>query len=438
MLANLEATKSRVPMLEISDDVRDDLKRRLAEHERTTENGNGGQQVARLIIGSSNNPWPDLFNGNGWFVMMRLVVPLAYFFVVAASFYVLLQQASLGKFVWGSTSCWVIFIEMVPALALGIMSIFGIFEGTFFAREVQAIFRNGLVLFELLSTILVARYWNAQAKAAKVGYERARAVDPQRSWKSVMFTVAVLGLQVATAFFRHSFVPNKVLFLTTLLLTIVCVVMFIRATLKMLGAARAPDSTRRISAYISASVLCTIIQMAVMIVLSTATPLSPNQFFVSASSGHLTRAGTGLCQLFVFLPCTPVPKPRADVGQIHPLVDAAEAIGNPAPTVSIDTHLLAGERDSVRALQENNDRLEQENARMLRAHQREEKEAKERLQQERTARLQHDNEVAETENKRLKNERAADSSMNHTVKVHAIMHSSMLPFTAVISSDSVY
>jgi hypothetical protein len=48
MLANLEATKSRVPMLEISSDVRDDLKRRLAE--RTAGNGNGDQQAVRLII----------------------------------------------------------------------------------------------------------------------------------------------------------------------------------------------------------------------------------------------------------------------------------------------------------------------------------------------------------------------------------------------------
>ena len=116
MLANLEATKSRVPMLEISSDVRDDLKRRLAE--RTAGNGNGDQQAVRLIIESSKNIWPALFNSSRWFVVMRRIVPLAYFLVVAASLYVLLQQASRGEFVWESTSCWVVFIEMVPALVL--------------------------------------------------------------------------------------------------------------------------------------------------------------------------------------------------------------------------------------------------------------------------------------------------------------------------------
>jgi hypothetical protein len=251
MLANLEATKSRVPMLEISDDVRDDLKRRLVEHERTVDDGNGGQQAARLIIESSNNPWLALTNGNGWFMVMRRVVPLAHILVVATSFYVLLQQASRGEFVWGSTSFWVIFIEMVPALALEIVSIFGMFEGTFFSREVKSFFGTGLMMSELASTILVAWHWNAQAEAAKVGHEHARAVDPQRSWKSIVFTVAVLGFQVATAFFRHSFVPNAVLILIIFLLKTVCAVAFICATLKMLGAARAPDSTRRISAHIS-------------------------------------------------------------------------------------------------------------------------------------------------------------------------------------------
>ena len=131
MLANLEATKSRVPMLEISTDVRDDLKRRLGT-ERTA-----GQQAARLTIESSKNAWPALFNSSSWFVVMRRVVPSAYFLVVAASLYVLLQQASRGEFVRGSTSCWVVFIEMVPALALGTTSICGVFEGTFFSREVQ-------------------------------------------------------------------------------------------------------------------------------------------------------------------------------------------------------------------------------------------------------------------------------------------------------------
>jgi hypothetical protein len=240
MLANLEATKSLVPMLEISDDARDDLKRRLAEHLRIAGNNNGGQQAARLIIESSKNPWLVLFNSNGWFVTMRRVVPSSYFLVAAASFYVLLQQASLGEFVWGSTSCWVIFIEMMPALALGTASIFGVYEGTFFSREAQSIFRSVLILSELASTILVARYWNAQAEAAKIGYEHARAVDPQRSWKSVVFTVAVLGVDVANAFLGGL---NLVfVILIALLLTVACAVVFIRATLKMLGAARAPGT----------------------------------------------------------------------------------------------------------------------------------------------------------------------------------------------------
>jgi hypothetical protein len=337
------------------------LKRRLAE--RTAGNGNGGQQAARLIIESSENTWAALFNSSSWFVVMRRVVPLAYFLVVAASFYVLLQQASRrGEFVWGSTSCWVVFIEMVPALALGVTSICGLFEGTFFPREVQYFFKTGLLVPELVSTILVARYWNAQAEAAKVGFERARAVDPQQSRKSVVFTVAALGLGAAEMFSRESINWNY-LTLVGLLATIACALVFTHATFKMLGAARAPDSARRISAYITASVLCMVAQVFNMIAISTAAPMSPNQMFIFVSVLHLARAGTGLCQLFVFFPHTPASKPAA-VGQIHPSTDATEAIGSP-DSISIETRLLTGESAIVRALTENNGRLEQENVRLL-------------------------------------------------------------------------
>jgi hypothetical protein len=449
MLANLEATKSRVPMLEISDKSRNDLIGaligRLIEIETTARNGNGDQprdqQAARLIIESSENIWPALFNSSSWFVVMRRVMPSAHFLVVAASFYVLLQQASRGEFVWGSTSCWVVFIEMVPALALGVTSICGLYEGAFFSREVQYIFKPGFLLSELVSTILVARYWYAQAEAAKVGFEHARAVDPQQSWKSVAFTVAALGLDVANAFFRDWNLAAYSYASITLLATIVCALMFIHATFKMLRAARAPDSTRRISVYILTSVLCMVAQVSVIIVLSTAAPLSPNQVLIFASVLHLTRSGTGLCQLFVFLPCT--------LGKIHPSNsnEITEAIGSPSASVersatwpgrvSIDTRLLAGESSIVRALKENTNRLEQENARLLETQQLEE--ANNRLQQEQAARLELKNKAKVAENKRLKNDRAADSSMNHTVKVHTRQCTrSMLSFTAVISSDSVY
>jgi hypothetical protein len=154
-----------------------------------------------------------------------------------------------------------------------------------------------------------------------------------------------------------------------------------------------------------------IVFASAMIVMATAVPLSPNQVFIFVSVLHLTRAGTGLCQLFVFFPYNPASKPAA-AGQIHPSTDATGAIGSPG-SISIDTRLLAGESAIVRALTENNGRLEQENARLL-----EIQETNDRLQQEQTAQLELENKMKEAENKRLKNDRAADSSMNHTVKVH--------------------
>ena len=68
-------------------------------------------------------------------------------------------------------------------------------------------------------------------------------------------------------------------------------------------------------------------------------------------------------------------------------------------------------------MKEHNDHLKQENARLLETHKREEAETKERLQQERTARLERENKRKDAENKCLNNDRAADSSLNHTVKV---------------------
>jgi hypothetical protein len=101
---------------------------------------------------------------------------------------------------------------------------------------------------------------------------------------------------------------------------------------------------------------------------------------------------------------------------MHPSIETTEATGSPE-AMSIDTRLLAGESNIVRALEETNARLKQENARLLEIQQLED--ANERLLQERAAQLQNENEVKEAENKRLKNERAADSSMNHAVKAHA-------------------
>jgi hypothetical protein len=403
MLANLEATKSGVPMLAISDNVLDDLKRLLADSAAGNDNNN--QQATRLMVESSKNEWFTP-NSNVMRPVVADSVASVHFIVVATSLCVLLQQASRGEFIWGSASCWVIFIEMVPALALGIVSLCGMYQGTVLPREVQCSFTTGFPLFALVSTILVARHWNVQAEVAKVGFEHTRAVDPQRSLKSAAFTVAALGFDIANAFFRNWYLANVLLVI--LLVTIVCAMVFIRATLKMLGAARAADSARRISAYVSASVLCMSIQVAAMIVMATVQPLSPNQALISASILHLTRAGTGLCQLFVFLPCTPASNP----GRIHP---SSESIDSPSP-ISIDTRLLAGEGSIVRALQENNGRLKHENARLVEIQQTEEANAQ--LQQERTARLLLENEVKQAENRRLKNDRAADSSMNHTLKVH--------------------
>jgi hypothetical protein len=251
MLANLEATRLNVPMLQISDDTWDALKRLLHHNPQATsklaEPTDNQQATHRpLIIESSTNEHVTLYNSSAWLVVMKRIVPFVHSAVVATSGYLLIQQASRGEFQWGSTSCWIAFIEMIPAAILGLASLCGIFDGTFFARESQSFFMSHYMLSGAVSTVLAARHWNAQAAftAAKVGVENvaAAAEDPQQSWKSVVCCVAVLGLDLGYSFYvslnGNASVSWFSYALCSLVVTAACGVFLIHAMLKTPNAAR--------------------------------------------------------------------------------------------------------------------------------------------------------------------------------------------------------
>ena len=113
---NLEASKLQVPMVDILVEVSADLKRRAKDNlMRDSEEQYRG---LHLNIESVTNNFTILYSSDAWSIVSRRLVPCAHLVVVAASLFL----ASSGGFTRGGTCNWVIFIEMMPALALALAS----------------------------------------------------------------------------------------------------------------------------------------------------------------------------------------------------------------------------------------------------------------------------------------------------------------------------
>jgi len=173
--AFVDASQKPVPMLHISKEESDTLERHMAVAD--TQMNDDGEPILHLIIESSENEWALLFDSDAWTVVMRRIVPLGYFLVATTGLYVAVSTEPKR----GGTRCWVAHIEMFPAMVLFFVSLAGVYEGDVLPRDVQFAFFTHFLLSETVSTVLVARYWDAQATAAKHGFEHGLAADPQFS-----------------------------------------------------------------------------------------------------------------------------------------------------------------------------------------------------------------------------------------------------------------
>jgi hypothetical protein len=328
----------------------------------------------------------------------------------------------------GSTHSWVSAIEMVPAMILCSHGLLNVEVGDFLSREAAFAFYTRFLLSQCISAVLVCRYWRAQARACKNACESAPK-DPQRSWISRLITMTTLVLEVAFFSMFHSASAGNAWFhfrtlavlysIVAIIIPIVCCIMFVEASFQMLKSTKSPSSTCRITIYIAASMIFMIITCIATVLVTSLNPLSPDGYFALFCAIDFSRAGTGLCQLFVFLP-----QPRS----VYPSDVDIHADGG----VQVDTLLLAKESELVKAQRARIHELEREEEEHEKA--RQELETKETIAriEVRDLRLEKAR-MLENENKRLKAERAADSSLNHTLKVRILQRT--LPRQKLLSTN---
>jgi hypothetical protein len=399
-----------VPMLHISEEQTQELEQKFEKHA-----GYNVSRVLHLIIESSPNGFTTLHQSNAWFVFKRCLAPFAHFLVVVMSVYLLRSNTC------GSTHSWVIAIEMVSAMILCLYDLLDVEVGDFLSREAIFSLRTRFVLSQSISSVLVCRYWRAQAHACKNACESAPK-DPQRSWTSTLITMTMLALEVAFFSMFYSVSTGQAWFqfrtltvlycIVALVIPIVCCIMFVEASFLMLKSTKSPSSTCRIIVYIAASTTFMITMCIAAVLTARLSPLSPDLYFALSCTVIFSRAGMGLCQLFVFLP-----QPRS----VHPSdVDIhVDGGGDVKGSIQIDTLLLAKESELVKAQRARIHELEREEEENEKV--RQELETKETIAriEVRDLRLEKA-QMLENENKRLKAERAADSSLNHTLKVRVL------------------
>jgi hypothetical protein len=431
------ASAQSVPMIQTSPAVAADLIR-LLKHTSTSK------KELHLLIEPGENAWHTCFDSTAWTVIMRIIVPFAHFVVAATS----LNLAVCGGFQKGGTHCWVIFIEMFPAIALCIASLVGMYEGTFLSRDVQNMFYNHFLLSEAVSTLLVARYWRAQATAAEEGFKRGLAEDPQLSWASTVLTCGILCFDVAfsgVACAAHHVSISSVLLpamsvvyaVLSLKAMVVCCVLFAHSSFKVLNSSISPVSMRHVSVYVMASGVCMVTSLAAIAILVVFQPLSPNAMFVAMAMMNLSRAGTGLCQLFVFLPQDSSILSRRESAAVCPPEEDICLVENggtpaglrsrktrlqPATGLSLDTGLLWAEAHRFRELCAKNERLQRDNERLQvdneRQYTKHIQEQKDRLQRD-NGYLQHCLVEEEAKRSQQKKERLQDN-LNLSAKVREI------------------
>ena len=385
---NLKASAQTVPMVEISTSVRDALAQRLA-------NALPDEPV-RVTIQPGSNTFTELFHSKSWFIVARCLVPLAYFGVVATGLFVASSQAS--SFQLGSTASWVVGIEMVPAAVLAIASPLGIYDGTFFNRETQNALRLSFMATELVSSVLVARYWSAVASAfeANRNGERHEDIrDPQLSTTTTVFTIMALCgdfifTVVVASSSQSSWVSVSMLTLQhgySALVTVAgigCLIYFAHVSFRVVRSTNATSSRQHITRYILASCMFMLGPCVVFGILTASTSIPTGTFFAIVAVKHFSRAGTGICQLLVFL------QQRSSV---HPEETHASSLTN--------TRLLAEQHNQMVKLRADIAKCQKEAT-----------ESKKREDEQTKAAL------------RRKREADADSNLNHTLKVLL----SLLPF----------
>jgi hypothetical protein len=322
--AIIEAASKTVPMLHLGHSAAKQLS--ASWHNSTLFE----HDVLHVVLELDENPWVTLFNADAWSVVMRRITPLAYFVVAATCTYLIAHTG----FRAGSTQQWVIFIEFFPALILCVASLVGMFEGEILSRDKLNLFGSHFLFVEAASTVMVARYWTAQAAAAESCFQDGLAPDPQLSWNSQVLTLCAVGTDILFSITGSLGTTSTVMYVlyalvATVLSPVYCVI-FVRASIRIVQACnKAPVVT----AYAITSACCIFGQIVALVMFSAAQPLSPTLFFVIFATINISRAGSGLCKLFVFLP-------RSSKTEVLPMPSSSCNEGNSRDVVhsSTDPH----------------------------------------------------------------------------------------------------
>ena len=289
-----------------------------------------------MLLSPDENAWQDWYGNWFWVLILRLLIPAGYVSVMVVA----VKVAATG-YSWGTTKAWVLWLELIPAAVLAVAHAMGIgyYDSLSIPLTLHAAFLTRFSLCELLTTILMCRFWHEHAKSM-LAQGTPATVDPQKKgWAGralCAFLLLVEAVTMALILSRNTSLVLAFLYLFLLIslemvsLVYICwscgrVLCYSQST----ATSGSDESHWWTAIYLSASMgfvaLAIGASSLTVIGFLRGTRISPAWFFTASVLVGVARIGTALCQLWVFLPTKQMRQQR---------------LSNRPP--AMDTHLLKG------------------------------------------------------------------------------------------------
>jgi hypothetical protein len=225
----------------------------------------------------------------------------------------------------------------------------GLYEGLNLPFSWQIMLYSGFAISETVTSAMVTRYWRAQAKALLNGFKQ-QTRDPQKRGGWLVQGLPALAFAVDAGFsllmnkfatsdvgsgftLKHAVVAYSAV---AFVATAICGGALLDASLRVLRAPILDATSRRISIYALASTGFTALSLAGWCIIPFLYK-DPSFILLCVALPLIGRAGTGFCQLCVFLPAGQSRRAR-----VQPVV------GSGSEVVHSDTQLLVLETNRLK------------------------------------------------------------------------------------------
>ena len=243
----------------------------------------------------------------------------------------------------------------------------GVYEELNLPFSLQIMLYSGFAISETVTSAMVTRYWRAQAKALENGFQQ-HLKDPQKrgGWLVQGLPALAFAVDVGLSFLMNRFVTSDLgsgfkfkhalgaYSAVAFVATAICGGALLDASLRVLRAPILDATSRRISMYALASTGFTALSLAGWCIIPFLYK-DPSFFLVCMAFPVVGRAGTGFCQLCVFLPAG-----QCRHARVQPVV------GSGSEVVHSETQLLVLETSRLKeCLASERERADAEKDRLL-------------------------------------------------------------------------